>query len=118
LATWTLSGERTKNGVAHVVPLSAPAGDLLNERLPNDANEARRALIDLRAAGTLALPGAAGTPFGDWSQSNRALDAAIVNTRTKNAAASRTTAAPLIAWTLHDLRRTVATCSALACALK
>jgi hypothetical protein len=25
LATWTMPGERTKNGVVHVVPLSEPA---------------------------------------------------------------------------------------------
>jgi integrase len=29
LTTWTMPGERTKNGASHVVPLSAPARDLL-----------------------------------------------------------------------------------------
>jgi integrase len=109
LTTWTMPGERTKNGVAHVVPLSAPARNLLNELLPNDANEAKRVLVELRAAGTLARPGAVGTPFGDWSQAKRALDGAIADARAKAAAASGTIAAPLVPWTLHDLRRTVAT---------
>jgi hypothetical protein len=63
----------------------------------------------LRAAGTLALPGAVGTPFGDWSQAKRALDMAIAEARAKAAAAFGTIAAPLVPWTLHDLRRTVAT---------
>ena len=108
----------TRNGVAHVVPLSTPARYLLNALLPDDANEPKRVLVELRAAGTLALPGTVGTPFRDWSQAKRALDAAIADTRAKAAAASGTTAAPLVPWTLHDLRRTVATCSALACALK
>jgi hypothetical protein len=72
LTTWTMPGERTKNGVAHVVPL-------------------------------------VGAPFGDWSQAKRALDEAITHARTQTAAASGTTAAPLVPWTLHDLRRTVAT---------
>jgi integrase len=109
LATWTIPGERTKNGVVHVVPLSAPARDLLNERLPDDANQAKRVLVELRAAGTLALPGAVGTPFGDWSQAKRALDRAVADARTKAAAASGTAAAPFVPWTLHDLRRTVTT---------
>ena len=34
LATWTLPGERTKNGEAHMVPLSVPARDLLRALLP------------------------------------------------------------------------------------
>jgi hypothetical protein len=38
-----------------------------------------------------------------------ALDKAVTNARAKAAAASGTTAAPLVPWTLHDLRRTVAT---------
>jgi integrase len=109
LMTWTMPGERTKNGVVHVVPLSAPARDLLNELLPDDANEAKRVLVELRAAGTLALPGAVGTPFGDWSQARRALDKAVMDARPKAAAASGTNAGPLVPWTLHDLRRTVAT---------
>jgi integrase len=28
LASWTMPGERTKNGLAHVVPLSEPVRDL------------------------------------------------------------------------------------------
>jgi integrase len=44
LTSWTLPGERTKNGVAHVVPLSAPASNLLRGLLPNDANEAKQAI--------------------------------------------------------------------------
>jgi integrase len=106
MTTWTLPSERTKNGVAHVVPLSPPARDLLNGRLPDDANAAKRVLAELRAAGTLALPGAVGTPFGDWSQAKRALDMAVTDAC---AAPSGAVAAPLAPWTLHDLRRTVAT---------
>jgi integrase len=108
LATWTMACDRTKNGVAHVVPLSGPARSLLKESLPDDANEAKRALVQLRASGTLALPGAVGTRFRNWSQAKQALDKAIAEVR-KAAAGSDMTAAPLVPWTLHDLRRTVAT---------
>ena len=43
------------------------------------------------------------------SKSKAALDKAITEARAKAAAASGTTAAPLAAWSVHDLRRTVAT---------
>jgi|SRR6516162_11398507 hypothetical protein len=63
----------------------------------------------MQMTGTLALPGAAGMPFGDWSQAKRALDRAIADAHAKAAAASGTTAPPLVRWTSHDVRRTVAT---------
>jgi integrase len=109
LATWTLPGERTKNGEAHMVPLSAPARDLLKALLPNDANKAKRVLNDQRATSVLALPGALGTPFAGWSKAKRALDKAIIDARAKAAAAAGTGPAPLVPWSVHDLRRTVAT---------
>ena len=81
LTIWHLPPERTKNGAAHMVPLSAPASDLLRELLPDDANEAKRVLSDRRATRTLALPGALGTSFAGWSKAKRALDKAIMDSR-------------------------------------
>jgi integrase len=109
LATWTLPGERTKNGAAHTVPLSAPARALLTALLPGDTNEANRVLSDRRATGALALPGAVGTPFAGWSKAKRALDKAIMDARSKAATAAGASPAPLAPWSVHDLRRTVAT---------
>jgi integrase len=109
LATWTLSGERTKNGAVHVVPLSAPARDLLRASLPEDEDEARRIMDELRRSGALVLPGAVETPFAGWSKAKTALDKAIIEARAKAAKAARTTPAPLVPWSIHDLRRTVAT---------
>jgi hypothetical protein len=83
--------------------LKQPAGGIKHRRA------APAVLVEVVAAYTLALPGAVGTPFGDWSQAKRALDKAITDARPKAAAPSGTTAAPLVPWTLHDLRRTVAT---------
>ena len=105
LSVWTMLGERTKNGAVHVVPLSAAARDLLGGCLPRDAYEAR----DQFANGTLVLPGVFGTPFGGWSKAKAALDKAIEDTRAKGAPTARTTADSLVPWSLHDLRRTVAT---------
>src|SRR5262249_25601369 len=60
LTTWTLSGERTKNGTAHMVPLSAPARNLVRALLPDDSNGAKRAPAERRSSTTLVLPGAVG----------------------------------------------------------
>jgi integrase len=105
LTTWTLPRERTKNGVAHRVPLSPPARDLLVALLPNDPNEAKH----MRVGGALVLPGAVGAPFAGWAKAKRALDKAIIANRAKTATAAGTSPSPLIPWSVHDLRRTVAT---------
>jgi integrase len=91
-----------------MVPLSAPARDLLRALLPRDAKEATRAITDRRASDALVLPGEAGTPFSGWSKAKGALDKAILTARAK-AATAGTKPGALVPWTLHDLRRTVAT---------
>jgi integrase len=79
LDTWIIPPERTKNGVTQVVPLAAPACKLL-KAIPR--------------VGDLVMPGRNTTsPFNGWSKS-----------RAKLVAASGVTN-----WTLHDLRRTMAT---------
>jgi integrase len=108
LATWTIPGERTKNGVAHVVPLSEPARGLIRTTLPKDA-DAEHIMRERLASNALVLPGAVGTVFSGWSKSKNALDKAITEACTKAAAKAGTTAAPLVPWSIHDLRRTVAT---------
>jgi integrase len=105
LSSWTIPGERTKNGAVHMVPLSAAARDLLAVLLPDHPSEATRAL----AASALTLPGAVGTPFAGWSKAKAALDKAITDARAMAAEASGATAAPLAPWSIHDLRRTLAT---------
>jgi integrase len=102
LATWTIPGERTKNGAVHTVPLCAAARDLLRAALPEGAK-------GRPANGSLVLPGAADTPFAGWSKAKRALDKAIVEARVDATVKAGTHAAPLIPWSIHDLRRTVAT---------
>jgi integrase len=93
----------------HVVPLSAVARNLLKELLPDHDNEAKAAVRERRASGALMLPGAVGTPFAGWSKAKRALDKAITDARANAAAAVGTKPIPLVPWTVHDLRRTVAT---------
>ncbi|MGD9922440.1 MAG: tyrosine-type recombinase/integrase [Pseudorhodoplanes sp.] len=82
-----LSGERTKVGVPHTIPLSVAAQDII-AALP-------------RIADTNFVFTTTGTsPVSGWSKAKTLLDAAI-------AAANQGT--PLPGWRLHDLRRTLAT---------
>ena len=106
MQTWTMPGERTKNGAPHVIPVSTPARDLIKALLPKDANESKGLLRDWRANRVLVLPGVVGT-FSGWSKAKRMLDKAIMNARAK--AANGEKPAPLEPWSLHDLRRTAAT---------
>jgi integrase len=109
LTTWTMPGERTKNGVSHVVPLSDLARGLLCRELPEDVDDAKRAIAEGRARGALVLPGLLGTPFAGWSKSKATLDKAVVDARAEAAAAAGTSPTPAAPWSIHDLRRTVAT---------
>ena len=74
-----LPAERTKNGKAHMVPLSKPARAILQSRP--------------RLAGRDHVFGL-GEGFSGWSASKAALDASLPK---------------LADWTLHDLRRTAVT---------
>jgi integrase len=108
LTTWTLPRERTKNGVVHVVPLSERARDLIRATLPKDA-DTERIMRERRASNALVLPGAVGTVFSGWSKCKTALDKAINEARAKAAGEAGGTTVPLESWTIHDLRRTLAT---------
>jgi integrase len=98
LATWNLPGNRTKNGVAHAVPLSAPTRRILKS-FCKDSHE-RHGLV---------LPGEVGNSFAGWSKAKKALDNAIIEARARAAEKAGTKAAALVPWSVHDLRRTVAT---------
>jgi integrase len=74
-----LPGSRTKNGRTHVVPLTDRAQTILSR---------------IRRDGRHSVFGRRGGGFGDWARGKAALDARIRK---------------VIGWTLHDIRRTVAT---------
>jgi integrase len=102
LTIWSLPAERTKNGTAHNLPLSAPARSLLKPFMSEDPT--KRHTND-----QLVFPGVTGTPFAGWSKAKIALDEAIMAARAKAAKRGGKVPAPLIPWNVHDLRRTVAT---------
>jgi integrase len=81
LTTWTLPKERAKNGVAHVLPLSTAAREILQALPRFDGSDF-----------VFTLNGA--TPIRGFARFKVRLDAAIDP--------------PLAPWCLHDLRRAVA----------
>jgi integrase len=79
--TWTLPGERSKNGKAHTLPLPQAAWGIVNT-VPRMAG--RDPLFGVRAAG-----------YTGWDQVKPGFD--------------RKLGAAVAAWNIHDLRRSVAT---------
>jgi integrase len=78
-AVWSLPQERTKNSLAHLVPLSRQAVELIRAQP--------------RRAGRDFVFGQGAGPYAGWSQSKARLDRR----------------SGVTGWTLHDLRRTVVT---------
>jgi len=89
---WRIGAERTKNGLVHDVPLSAPAVEILKAR--SRCDEKREFVF-----------GAGTGPFQGWSNAKQALD------RRMGAflKAKQSANVELKPWRLHDIRRTVAT---------
>jgi integrase len=83
----TLSGERTKNGKPHELPLAAAAIAILQAQ----PRRGERDLIFGERAG----------PFQGWSKAKATLDKAIAKNANENG--------HVAPWRLHDMRRTVAT---------
>ena len=90
---WTLPAERAKNGVEHVIPLSAGAIGIL-AGLPRIG---KRDGFVFTTTGKTAISG--------WSRAKANLDDAILKAMRKE----DPKAEPAPGWTVHDLRRTVAT---------
>ena len=90
-STWTIPGERTKNGLPHELPLPPAVVALLD-------GVARRDERDLAF-------GSRSGPFSGWSKSKAELDARML----MELKAERGSKAVLTPWRHHDLRRTAAT---------
>lgn len=88
--TWLIPRERAKNGVAHVVPLSASALTELDLLASNSEKWPQSGYV-LTTKGK--------SPISGFSKAKRTLDLNIAKER----------GAPLPEWRIHDLRRTLAT---------
>lgn len=100
--TWILSSEQTKARRAHVVPLSPLAVTILAQ-----AKEAAKALAEAREEGNTDIgPYVFSTsgdrPISGFGKAKARIDEKIADARKK------AELEPLPAWTIHDLRRTVA----------
>jgi integrase len=91
---WTTPAARYKTKLDHVIPLSAPARELIASAAP--AKPARNAHFVFSTT-----DGA--KPFSGFSKAKRELDKAIAEIR------EREGRPPMENWTLHDLRRTART---------
>jgi len=87
---WSLPKERTKNNLPHDVPLSDAAIDIFL-KVPRREEHAHL------------FGQSAGRPFSGWSHARKALDIRIADAGNGAAPGSANR------WTLHDIRRTVAT---------
>ncbi|KSV76699.1 hypothetical protein N182_24820 [Sinorhizobium sp. GL2] len=95
---WTIPKERSKNGIAHTVPLAASAVDIL-QSLPIIEGEA-----DLMFTTT------GETPISGFSRAKEALDEEMLKIAQEEAAerGDDPEAVQLAPWRFHDLRRTCA----------
>lgn len=105
-AAWTIPADKAKNGKTHIVPL-APAvmaeldAQSLARQIKAKANKPDAATWS-KAGPVLTTDGA--TSIRSYSKAKIALDTAIAETRGSN-----DQPAPILAWRVHDLRRTMAT---------
>jgi integrase len=92
--TWTIPATRTKNEEAHEIPLTDTALEIL-KGLPRVAGKPG-----------FVFTTTGGSPVSGFSKAKRAVDAAVLGFLTQD---SSDDAKVLPHWTLHDLRRTLAT---------
>jgi integrase len=90
LATWNLSGSRTKNGLAHVVPLPPLTRELI-------------AAVPRVPGSHFVFSTTGRTPVSGWSRTKKRLD------RLMHEAATREGSHHIPPWRIHDLRRTFVT---------
>jgi len=102
---WTVPAERSKNGRAIERPLPPAAREVLREWSAEKASNgrARSPINPVLGAPVFGFGEDATDGFQGWSRSKRRLDARIAKARAQ-------AGQPVLAdWTLHDLRRSVAT---------
>lgn len=99
-AIWTIPAERAKNGVAHIVPLSPKAKLELDRLAKVGMSNIDGQQVEHWPKTGYALTTTGRTPISGITKAKNALDALAQVIRD---------GAPLDAWRIHDLRRTLAT---------
>jgi len=98
-AMWTIPADRAKNGVAHIVPLTAAAVAELDRLSKAEGGDHATHAPNWPNVGFV-LTTTGRTPISGITKAKTALDAAVAKGREGEAIAP---------WRLHDLRRTMAT---------
>jgi integrase len=91
---WTIPAARYKTKRDHVIPLSAPARELIASATPDKPSKNAHFVFSTKDGAK---------PFSGFSKAKRELDEAITDIR------EREGHSPMESWTLHDLRRTART---------
>jgi integrase len=91
---WTIPAARYKTKLDHVIPLSAPARELIATAAPDKPAKNAHFVFSTTAGAK---------PFSGFSKAKTELDRAIADIR------ERAGRPPMENWTLHDLRRTART---------
>ena len=108
-AAWTIPASRAKNGVAHIVPLSAPMIAELGLKADSaKGDEERPEEVTWPKTGYV-LTTTGKTPISGITKAKTALDAAITKARRGDEGELEQEVDPMPAWRIHDLRRTLAT---------
>lgn len=100
--TWTVPAERAKNGIAHIVPLNDLAVAELDRRAVAAHGDASNEPTEAWPKSGYVLTTTGATPISGITKAKAALENAVADARGENAA-------PMPAWRIHDLRRTLAT---------
>ncbi|MEH3037872.1 MAG: site-specific integrase [Sphingomonas adhaesiva] len=94
---WNLPGPRTKNGLPHIVPLGPQSVEIVERQT--------------RGKSVFVFAGSRGGSPGNWTAAKEKLDAIVLTLMQEQAERQGNDPAQVVVprWTLHDLRRTVAT---------
>jgi integrase len=97
---WTIPGDRYKNKLDHVIPLTAAARALIGAKPPKAKKNSWFVFSTSRSGpdGEMEMDGA--TPFSGFSKAKRELDEAIAEIRERDGRS------PMPPFVFHDLRRT------------
>lgn len=109
-ATWTIPAARAKNGVAHIVPLSAAVVTELDRLAKLDDDDVQQVDRPTWPKAGFVLTTTGRSPISGITKAKIALDTAVLKARREEEAdEAPENAEPLPLWRIHDLRRTLAT---------
>lgn len=108
-STWTIPADRSKNAVAQIVPLSATAVAELDRVAKKAKGEEMTSEVVNWSKTGFVFTTTGKTPISGLTKAKIALDAAITKARGGDEGEDAAELKQMLAWRIHDLRRTLAT---------